>query len=713
MIDPEWRKNVQDEEKLRKSDKTGQLWRKAINGVRFANSLQRSRLSTKTLLAASRSRNSLRWSKAIKRIKMENNVIRHLGKKRYYNNPHSYIRARAKTSMSLSLEIEGAEEVSSNDSSYSSYSSSEEEEDDDEEGVDDFRIRIKRSRSAPTRQRRKSLLKNSTSFSFSRSGVFTHKSGFQISPRGIHELSTPEWNFKNSVKKRQRRKTDGDVPDQFNRKWNHRVEGDYIPLTTLGKGCCGFVVKALHVPSLRLVALKQVAVGAKGSRDQLLAELRSLSFNLIPAINIQNQPCANCGYRFIDKKVVKHLKKSRRVCSACGVTFCGSCKKLYMKRIGVNSHCWMCRNCNRSQMLAKRRKNVLLENFKKSSGDCNEITMIHDAFVSKGTSKITIAVEFMSQGSMQDILDRGERCTEDEIAIAAQCCFRALAYLHSQNPPLLHRDIKPANILISSSGSIKISDFGLATELNCASATSVVETPRGTRLNNEYVGTAMFMSPERLKGSGAGTGSDVWALGATLLAVALGHSPFLGKNHFELRENICRLPHPLPDPTSFSEDFIDLINLCLRKDYFTRPTATNLLNSHPFLNPTQIYNSRLRCLPWKSSESTWSEIISRQELSKIVRLVLKSKNISDQQNLETSGKKAKKLDSIGISKLHLLGLAEQLRLPYKIVHAAFLEGLHEYCSSGLIEAKIKTNNNYFKSALDMFRVRRTSWSRSL
>jgi serine/threonine protein kinase len=50
---------------------------------------------------------------------------------------------------------------------------------------------------------------------------------------------------------------------------------------------------------------------------------------------------------------------------------------------------------------------------------------------------------------------------DDRLSIAIQIC-RALAYLHSNTPPIMHRDLKPENILLDAHLNVRIADFGLA-----------------------------------------------------------------------------------------------------------------------------------------------------------------------------------------------------------------------------------------------------------
>jgi hypothetical protein len=81
---------------------------------------------------------------------------------------------------------------------------------------------------------------------------------------------------------------------------------------------------------------------------------------------------------------------------------------------------------------------------------------------------------------------------------------------------VLHRDVKPGNVLLSESGRVVLTDFGIAQ----ASGTSTL-----TR-TGELIGSVDFLAPERLTGGAPGPEADLWALGATLFQAVEGRSPF-------------------------------------------------------------------------------------------------------------------------------------------------------------------------------------------
>ncbi|KAJ3989230.1 ste7-like protein [Lentinula detonsa] len=136
---------------------------------------------------------------------------------------------------------------------------------------------------------------------------------------------------------------------------------------------------------------------------------------------------------------------------------------------------------------------------------------------------ICICMEFMDKGSFDSIYKSiGSRGKPGEavtgpipIGIVRQLAKRVLGglvYLYEQMG-VLHRDIKPSNILLNSEGEVKLCDFGVSGELE----NSVAKT---------FVGTSVYMSPERIQGSDYSVKSDVWSLGITLIELAHGCFPF-------------------------------------------------------------------------------------------------------------------------------------------------------------------------------------------
>jgi len=115
--------------------------------------------------------------------------------------------------------------------------------------------------------------------------------------------------------------------------------------------------------------------------------------------------------------------------------------------------------------------------------------------------------------------------------ILSSCCL-AIKYIHSRN--IIHRDIKPSNIFISSTGDVKLGDFGIA-QLESENESSTEFIP---------IGTPSYMAPEQfLPRAGITKRTDVYALGVSLYEILTSEKLFDGTSLDELRRNILKGKH--------------------------------------------------------------------------------------------------------------------------------------------------------------------------
>ena len=137
----------------------------------------------------------------------------------------------------------------------------------------------------------------------------------------------------------------------------------------------------------------------------------------------------------------------------------------------------------------------------------------------------------------------------------------ALAHVHEQG--LVHRDVKPDNVLIDAQGEPRLTDFGLAHD---------VESVGSERLTRSGVclGTPGYWPPEQAAGELAQLGpeADVYALGATLWALLVGLPPFEAAS---FNESVRRTLHHPPEPVSSRRDGVPpgldaVILRCMAKD---------------------------------------------------------------------------------------------------------------------------------------------------
>jgi len=135
------------------------------------------------------------------------------------------------------------------------------------------------------------------------------------------------------------------------------------------------------------------------------------------------------------------------------------------------------------------------------------IVTIHDA--GEADSTAFIAMEYIEGRSLYA---ESPRELPEIISIAVQLC-EALAHAHRQG--IVHRDLKPENILMTPEGTVKLTDFGLATSL-------------GYRITSDGViaGTVYYLAPEVLQRQPLDGRADLYALGVLLYEWCTGHVPF-------------------------------------------------------------------------------------------------------------------------------------------------------------------------------------------
>lgn len=124
-----------------------------------------------------------------------------------------------------------------------------------------------------------------------------------------------------------------------------------------------------------------------------------------------------------------------------------------------------------------------------------------------------IAMEYMRGGSAAAYVPSPQPITSERVARIGSDVSSALAWLHDKN--ILHRDIKPANVLLDEHGQAKLGDLGLSKELLVSDN------------SDDLGGTLAYAAPERLLGQPSSIASDIYSLGATLWALALGRVPVL------------------------------------------------------------------------------------------------------------------------------------------------------------------------------------------
>ncbi|KAF6114876.1 mitogen-activated protein kinase kinase kinase 4 [Phyllostomus discolor] len=185
-----------------------------------------------------------------------------------------------------------------------------------------------------------------------------------------------------------------------------------------------------------------------------------------------------------------------------------------------------------------------------------------------------IFMEYCDEGTLEEVSRLGLQ--EHVIRLYSKQITVAINVLHEHG--IVHRDIKGANIFLTSSGLIKLGDFGCSVKLKNNAQTMPGEV-------NSTLGTAAYMAPEvitRAKGEGHGRAADIWSLGCVVIEMVTGKRPWHEYEHnFQIMYKVG-MGHKPPIPDRLSPEGKDFLSHCLESEPGTRWTASQLLD-HPFV----------------------------------------------------------------------------------------------------------------------------------
>ena len=180
-------------------------------------------------------------------------------------------------------------------------------------------------------------------------------------------------------------------------------------------------------------------------------------------------------------------------------------------------------------------------------------------------------MEFIEGDSFRAILDRWKQVPVDvALAVIHQVC-QGLDHAHAQG--IVHRDIKPGNIMLTLSGKVKITDFGLAKLTQSATQHTAA---------NSILGTPLYMSPEQAYGESVDHRSDLFSLGTMFYEMITGVQPFHDESYMAVIQNIVNknAPHPSRFNIEVPQSVQSLISKAMNKARQARfQSATDFKNA--------------------------------------------------------------------------------------------------------------------------------------
>jgi serine/threonine-protein kinase len=186
------------------------------------------------------------------------------------------------------------------------------------------------------------------------------------------------------------------------------------------------------------------------------------------------------------------------------------------------------------------------------------IVRFHEAGAEDG--RYYFAMEYVDGPSLETVREQEEKLPWREVLDLALQLAPALKHAHDRG--VIHRDLKPSNLLRSSSGVVKLSDFGIASLFASQHLT----------VTGGVVGTAEYLSPEQAAGKPVTRRSDLYSFGVVLYTLLTGRTPFEGevldllhKHRFAQFDRPGRLVPEVP------ADLDDIVCELLEKDPSRRP----------------------------------------------------------------------------------------------------------------------------------------------
>ncbi len=202
------------------------------------------------------------------------------------------------------------------------------------------------------------------------------------------------------------------------------------------------------------------------------------------------------------------------------------------------------------------------------------------------------AMEFVEGPNLAQLVERQGPLAPDVVLQLLREALSALSHAHGTG--LVHRDIKPENILLERSGSVRITDFGLALALRgqgkWGGATSQSGTPR-------------FASPEQLLGERVDGRSDLYSLAAVAYFALLGRPPFEGATPVQVlaRQTTNEPPALRAERPDVGAEVEAVLRRALRAEVGARyPTAGEFLAA---LNRAARRDARSARAPWLAAVS--------------------------------------------------------------------------------------------------------------
>jgi serine/threonine protein kinase len=212
----------------------------------------------------------------------------------------------------------------------------------------------------------------------------------------------------------------------------------------------------------------------------------------------------------------------------------------------------------------------------RSMAALNDPHIIQIYFIGEDEGQTFFVMEFVEGESLGSMLKREGKLTVEQSAKVIQQTALGLSSAHDRG--VVHRDIKPGNLMITSRGSIKIADFGIAL--------SNQDFSQKLTSTGEFVGTPGYLSPEVCLGKAVDQRSDIFSLGIVLFEMLVGEMPFTDESPLGLMLEVVQAD--IPDVRQLNTDVDAEIAQILAR-MIAKDPAERYQNCHELVAALSVY----------------------------------------------------------------------------------------------------------------------------
>lgn len=291
---------------------------------------------------------------------------------------------------------------------------------------------------------------------------------------------------------------------------------EFVPMFTsneeVNKGPSASIIRFYPQDYLpKLVQMDKPVIINPFSENRFVLSKQLIMEVLLPLVQNKTKPQTDVVEQPADKYIGKTIDGKYEVLKLIGR---GGFYTTYLVRnIHVNKT-WAMKVCDKKNRhySPAMRENILTEPYMMQKLEHPAIPKVVD--IVEDEDGIYIVRDYIEGETLETIVKMNGAQPADKVVEWGKQMCNALAYLHSQNPPLIYRDMKPANVILQPDGIVKFIDFGIMRAYKPYQNSDTC-----------CLGTKGYAAPEQFGGSQTDARTDIFGLGMTMFRLVTGINP--------------------------------------------------------------------------------------------------------------------------------------------------------------------------------------------